>query len=151
MTGGRRDTVDARRWQRAVAVKSGQRCLRNARPGFCEKVGGRMDDQELAGIARDSCPHCGQRVKVAAWKLIPSSYGNATVTCAACGKESQVAGRTRIGATLAGTGGMIVGMWGYYLIVDRHASLTAALCGFVVAAYAAGRLTMRLDPPEFAD
>ncbi|MEA2698890.1 MAG: hypothetical protein QOI66_3161 [Myxococcales bacterium] len=110
-----------------------------------------MDDQELAGIARDSCPHCGQRVKVAAWKLIPSSYGNATVTCAACGKESQVAGRTRIGATLVGTGGMVIGMWTYYLIFDHQASLPAAIFGFVVAAYVAGRLTMRLDPPEFAD
>jgi hypothetical protein len=110
-----------------------------------------MDADESAGIARDSCPHCGERVKVSGWKLLPSSYGNATVTCATCGKESQVAGSTRIAATLAGTGGMIVGMWGYFLIFDHQVSLTAAIFGFVVAAYAAGRLTLRLDPPEFAD
>jgi len=85
-----------------------------------------MTTDDLAGIARDSCPHCGERVKVSSWKLIPSSYGNATVTCAACGKESQVAGNTRIAAGLAGTGGMVLGMWLSFRIFDHQVSVPAA-------------------------
>ena len=112
-------------------------------------MGDEMTDQDLAGIARDSCPYCGERVKVSALKLFPSKK-KVFVNCGACGQRSQIAGRTRIGGGVAGTLGTMIAAT---LTVRRSPTLclVMAILGYLVAAYLVSRLMLRLDPPELAD
>ena len=108
-----------------------------------------MTDQDLAGIARDSCPFCGERVKVSTLALIPGK-NKILVKCGACGEKSQIAGRTRIGGGVAGTlGGGIAAA----LTVRTSPTLcfAMAMLGYLVVGYLVSRLMLRLDPPELAD
>ena len=108
-----------------------------------------MSADELAGIARDSCPHCGERVRVRPWELLPTKQ-KVLVTCASCGEKSQVAGRTRIGAGMIG---LLAGVLAVALTF-RSLGQWAAIPGIVSNAllgYVGGRLMLRLDPPELAD
>jgi hypothetical protein len=107
------------------------------------------DGQDLAGIARDSCPYCGERVKVSVLALLPSR-NKTLVKCAACGQKSQIAGRTRIG-------GGVAGMLGSGIAVALTVRTSETLCfamatlAYLVVGYLVSRLMLRLDPPELAD
>jgi len=108
-----------------------------------------MTDQDLAGITRDSCPFCGERVKLSFWALLPSK-AKTLVTCRACGQRSQIAGSTRIGA---GVAGMIGSGIAVALTVRTSVKLcvVASILASLVAGHLAARLMLRLDPPELAD
>jgi hypothetical protein len=119
------------------------------------RVNGKAFDGNLmsvqAGIARDSCPHCGERVWVGIPDLLPGRR-KIFVVCDACGKRSQVAGSTRIWSNLTG---LVVGsVWSVVLVgcpqmrvVGAFLILPVTLAG----AYFAGRMNLRLDPPELGD
>jgi len=92
---------------------------------------------------------CGERVKVGFFKLLPTK-SKSMVTCASCGERSQVAGATRIAGVVAGIVGGLLGVWLSFPRLEKW-SLLIALVADVLLGYLAGRLTLRLDPPDFAD
>ena len=108
-----------------------------------------MGSDELAGIARDSCPHCGERVRVRAWDLLPTRQ-KVLVTCGSCGQKSQIAGRTRIGAGVVGIVGSLVAVALTYQSLGDW-TIGPAILANLVLGYLAGRAMLRLDPPGLAD
>jgi len=103
----------------------------------------------LPGISRDSCPHCGERVRIQILDLLPTSHKN-LVACRACGKQSQIAGSTRVCSGLGGIAGGLAGVVVLYPWL-KASSLPFLLLASAACGYLAGRLTLRLDPPELAD
>ncbi|HXJ18619.1 MAG TPA: hypothetical protein VMT03_00185 [Polyangia bacterium] len=99
-----------------------------------------------AGIARDTCPFCGERAGVPWWNALP-----VRVECRACGRTCSVwRGASGVGAfvgLLAGAG-CAAG-----LLPHLGAALTllgATLAG-TLGMSAVTRLFLRLEPPEFGD
>jgi hypothetical protein len=81
--------------------------------------------------------------------LLPKK-GKTLVTCGACGKASQVAGRTRIGGGVAGMLGSLVAV-ALTVGTSQRLCVAAGLLTYLVVGYLASRLMLRLDPPELAD
>jgi hypothetical protein len=108
-----------------------------------------MTDQDLAGIARDSCPFCGERVKVSALNLLPGK-NKVLVKCGACGEKSRIAGRTRIGGGVAGMLSIVIAVE-ITVRTSPILSLAMAPLAYLVVGYLVSRLMLRLDPPELAD
>ena len=108
-----------------------------------------MGGDELAGIARDSCPHCGERVRVRPWELLPTKE-KVLVTCRSCGGKSQISGRTRIGGGVAGILGGLLAVALTYRPLGKWVVVPAILAN-VLLGYLGARLLLRLDPPELAD
>jgi hypothetical protein len=103
----------------------------------------------LPGISRDSCPHCGERVRIRVLDLVPT-YKKNLVACGACGKQSQIAGSTRVCSGVGGIVGALVCVALAYPWL-KASSIPFLLLANVACGYLAGRLTLRLDPPELAD
>jgi hypothetical protein len=106
-------------------------------------------EKDLAGLTGDSCPFCGERVKVGVLSLLPTTH-KSIVRCGQCGERSQVAGRTRIIGGVAGLAGAALGLWISFPNLGSWC-LAVAIAGEVVFGCLAARLTLRLDPPELAD
>jgi hypothetical protein len=96
------------------------------------------------GIARDTCPHCGERAQLRWWNFLPQR-GRAYVTCRVCKEESQIAVATGIASRLAGMGSCAVVM----LILHRHASagitISAAILSFAATAITVNWAALRLE------
>jgi hypothetical protein len=108
-----------------------------------------MGSEELAGIARDSCPFCGERVRVRPWELLPTTQ-KVVVTCSACGEKSQISGRTRIGGGVIGILGSIVTAALTFHSLGRG-STVATVLAYALFGVLGSRLLLRLDPPGLAD
>jgi hypothetical protein len=103
----------------------------------------------LPGISRDSCPHCGERVQIRVLDLMPT-YDKNIVTCRSCGKQSQIAGSTRVCSVLGSVAGAIAGVVVLFPWL-KGTSIPFLLLLSPACGYLAGWLTLRLDPPELAD
>lgn len=72
------------------------------------------------------------------------------VTCASCGRKSQVAGRSRIGAVTFGILGALIAVTLTYRSLGEWAVVPGLLANGLFG-YVGARLFLRLDPPELAD
>lgn len=117
-----------------------------------------------AGIARDSCPLCGQTTRIPPLQIFPSKWKSA-FRCSSCLGWIRVADRTQRIAFLAGFLGpaVVLGVvyllapvlyrlglvpaprsnaWGFYIVI-----VTAAVgAAFMAAARPFARLTLQLEP-----
>jgi hypothetical protein len=108
-----------------------------------------MRNQALAGIARDSCPFCGERVKVSAMNLFPRNTKD-LVKCGACGQGSRISGRTRISGGVASMLSVVI-VVAITVRTSPILSLVMAALAYPVVGYLVSRLMLRLDPPGLAD
>ena len=99
------------------------------------------------GLARDSCPYCGERAQLKWWNFLPQK-GRSYVRCAVCKEESQIAAGTSAFAMFTG---MAVGGLVMYLAFSRTTALPAIGIAFLtwnVVATFLNWLVLRLEFKE---
>jgi hypothetical protein len=104
--------------------------------------------EKLPGLARNSCPLCGELASVPWWRVLPSKRRHA-FKCSSCYGRLTIADSTRVAAVA----GMVVGALGagcllMGLLVGAQSGICApAILGAAVAGGALmGRLTLSLEP-----
>ena len=100
-----------------------------------------------AGIARDSCPFCGERPGLGWWHYI-GGRGGTPVACKACGKTSLVSPEATVFGLLAAllvSGAFTVGLIKY---LGVWLTVVAAMAVFPFVKGQVTRRLARLDPPD---
>ena len=105
-----------------------------------------MGNDEAAGVARDSCPHCGERVALGISSVLFVSR-RARVKCNHCGNRCQFADGTIVASTFSGLAAFGLATWLCYPSIDLGSILFGGALSCLASA-GATVMTLRLDPVE---
>jgi predicted RNA-binding Zn-ribbon protein involved in translation (DUF1610 family) len=104
--------------------------------------------------AKDSCPHCGNRLRLSLSQLLPSRDNNRVMTCPSCGGHFDLANTTKMAAVATGMVSMVFAMFGpfQWIVKAGGGTRSAMISGIVVAvlvvglaATTASRLALHLE------
>lgn len=99
------------------------------------------------GIARDSCPFCGERPRLRWSDYLPSPAGG-YVRCNHCGKRLCLSVESGLLGIIVGA---VVGLgliFGLAEHLSRSVDIALGTAAWLVVCGVVVRLTIRLDPPE---
>ena len=99
------------------------------------------------GIARDSCPFCGERPRFRWWDYIPSRYGS-SVDCNLCGATARVATQTNMMGVLSFLFVVVAVIFALMKPLGPKLTIPVALIAGLAVAMGVMRVFMRLDPPD---
>ena len=100
--------------------------------------------KEIAGIARNSCPLCGELTRVPGDEFFSGGMTK-FFRCSACKGQIRVASSTRVAAGFGGLLGLAPGLYALNQL-SPALLLIAVFAGYALAATVLWRLTMRLEP-----
>ena len=86
---------------------------------------------------KDACPHCGKRVSLPWWSLLPSRDRSRLLTCRACGGRFDLTNRCKMTSVMAGMAGMAIATaFPFQWIVNAgHASKASVVFAIAVAVF----------------
>jgi hypothetical protein len=105
-----------------------------------------MGNDEPAGVARNSCPHCGERVALGFFSVI-AVRRRSRVTCKHCGNGCQFADGTIAASIFSGIIGFGLAIWLCYPNIDVGSIMLGGVMWCLASASAAA-MTLRLEPIE---
>jgi hypothetical protein len=104
---------------------------------------------------KDACPHCGKRVGLGWWDLLPSRDNKKFFVCKSCGGHYVFANSCKMASVAGGMVGMMLGMYFPFQWIAKagNASKFSIIEGVLAAALTLGlasvtaaRLALQLEP-----